>query len=115
MIELTSPHTITGRNHPYTSFSAADLARISSGGRRRQVLEVLAYHGDLTDEEIQDKISIPANTERPRRVELVDMGFVAATPYRRSTHAGVLSIVWGVTERGMLALEAAEEINGAAA
>lgn len=92
-------HTITGRGYPETSFAAAARFLGRSGTARRKVLLALIL-ADSTDEELQSCLKMSANTERPRRVELVDAGYVASTSERRPTASGTRSIVWTATEFG---------------
>jgi len=101
--ELTQPHTITGRTHPATSVDAAARALGRTSAARYRVLAAL-YERPSTDEELQAALGLGANSERPRRVELVDLGLVAATGHRRPTSTGALSMVWATTGHGVLAL-----------
>lgn len=103
MKTLDTPHTITGRRHPQTSFQAAARVLGRTGTARRRVLEAL-IDAEHTDEELQQLLRMPANTQRPRRVELVEDGYVRATLVSRPTASGTLSIVWTATENGRLAV-----------
>lgn len=91
--------TLTGRDHPDTSRAAAAGALKSTATNRRRVLEALAVE-PMTDEEVQTALGMPPNTQRPRRVELADMGLVEPSEVRRPTTTGAVAIVWKVTEKG---------------
>ncbi len=53
-----------------------------------------AGEGGATDEEMQDRLSMNANTQRPRRRELVLQNRVTASKYLRKTRAGRDATVW---------------------
>lgn len=100
--DLFGDHTITGRDHPETSVYAARLALPKTGSIRHNVLRAIAKRGPdgATDEEIQDTLGCRANTQRPRRVELVNEGWVEDSGLRRPTVTGAPSIVWRLSQRG---------------
>lgn len=102
---LDEPGTLTGAAHPQTSHEAAARTLGRSGSARRRVMQALAQ-ADRTDEELQAWLGMAANTQRPRRVELVELGYVAATGARRRTATGSDSIVWAATDAGREALAA---------
>lgn len=58
------------------------------------VLRHLLACGGATDEEIQCALSIPGNTERPRRRELEAAGLIKDSGLRRVTAANREAIVW---------------------
>ena len=47
-----------------------------------------------TDEEIQRELPMSANTQRPRRVELVDARLIRDSGRRRATLGGAMAVVW---------------------
>lgn len=102
-MSIDAPGTLTGADHPETSFAAAARVLGKSGSGRRRVMELLASY-DLTDEEMASMLHMSPNTQRPRRVELVDNGYVVATGERRQTISGARSIVWTATDAGRVAL-----------
>lgn len=106
--------TLTGRAHPDTSFIAARRALGGTGTARRRVLEALAVE-DLTDEEMQARLRMSPNTQRPRRVELCVYGLAVATSRRRKTSTGNYSIVWTATDAGREALHRARAEDARAA
>lgn len=89
-------------DHPDTSREAARKFTAQSGTARRRVFDALhAAGGDgMTDEELQRHLGMGGNTERPRRIELVDAGMVADSGRRRPTNSDSRGIVWTVTSRG---------------
>jgi hypothetical protein len=66
------------QRHSDTSTAAAEAIRPDAGRLRQFVFEAIWGRGELgaTDEELQELLDMPANTQRPRRVELVDAGRV---------------------------------------
>lgn len=94
--------TLTGRDHPETSFYAARLTLPRAGSRRHEVLKAIALSntGGRTDHELHLQLGINLNTVRPRRKELQDDGWIEDSGLRRPTETGAPSIVWRVTQRG---------------
>ena len=93
-----------------TSVDAADLVAPRTGSQRARVLD--AVHavstgplGGLTDVELARQTGLPANSVRPRRVELVDLGWLEDTGRKRE-HLGRGHVVWGLTESAVRALSA---------
>lgn len=89
-----------------TSASAAVLAEPRTGTNRRAVLDAVAAVSrdprtvGLTDVEIQRATGINPNSARPRRVELVDGGWLADSGRTRE-HFGREHTVWVLTERAV--------------
>lgn len=79
-----------------TSRAAQASAEPKAGTKRALVLAFIRGRGaeGATDEEVQMGLPISANTERPRRVELVDAGLVVDSKRRRATVGGDLAVVW---------------------
>jgi len=89
--------TMTGkvrRDHPDTAVEAAVAVAPSATRLRTEVLLHLRQHGPKTDEQMQDALGMNPNTQRPRRVELVERGLVGDSGERRPTRAGRKAIVW---------------------
>jgi hypothetical protein len=105
MSAVDEPGTLTGRDHPQTSYAAARRALGRTGNYRRLVLHAL-IDADMTDEELQTYLRISPNTQRPRRVELVDAGLVQPAGTHRRTVTGSWAVVWTATELGRRALYA---------
>lgn len=80
-----------------TSQEAAESMRASANTLRLTVLrEIQASPNGLTDEEIQQRLKMNPNTERPRRIELVIAGAVRPSTRKRPTASGRLATVWEV-------------------
>lgn len=81
---------------------AARLVMPRTGTQRRKVLEDIAFGADYgrTDEECQMRTGLDANTERPRRIELVEMGWICDSRLRRTTSSGSQAAVWILSEAG---------------
>lgn len=89
-------------NHPATSVAAAHTVP-NLTGKRIAVLRVIAAK-PCTDEWILEATGMSPNTARPRRVELVDAGYVRDSGTVARTRSGVSAIVWEVTDAGIAAL-----------
>jgi hypothetical protein len=81
-----------------TSRAAAAAIVVKSGSQRGEILKELAK-GDRTDYELQVKLGIDQNSERPRRGELVRSGYVQATEQTRR-HRDADFRVWAITDLG---------------
>ena len=81
-----------------TSRAAAGTVAVKSGTQRAKILKALAA-GDRTDYELQVDLGIDQNSERPRRVELVQSGYVQPTEQTRR-HRDAEFRVWAITELG---------------
>lgn len=82
-------------DHPDTTYEAAVAIAPRTGTLRRQVLDFIVASGSFgaTDLEIQQTLAMNGNTERPRRVELVDGGWVVDSGLRRTANERNM-IVW---------------------
>jgi len=104
-MNLNDNHTLTRNDHGDTSHGAASNVFLKTGGARRRVLEALAHAlAVATDEELQDWLDMSQNTERPRRVELVQLGYVEDSGARRKTRSGSNAVLWRATQLGRDAL-----------
>jgi len=79
----------------------------AAGGRWAVLRALSGARAGLTDEELQDATHLGANTERPRRVELVVMGLVTGMDERRITRSGRSAVVWAITPAGQRKVEEA--------
>ncbi len=79
-----------------TSSVAAAQIEPKAATLRAKVLEFIAGRGiaGATDEEVQAALQMDANTERPRRYELVGDGLVRDSGMRRKTTSGRPAAVW---------------------
>lgn len=84
--------------HSATSRAAAERIAPMIGTKRAAVLEHIQECGAIgaTDEEMQRRMPMPPNTQRPRRIELVEMEFVKASGTTRPTISGDCAVVWVV-------------------
>lgn len=98
---------------PETSQTAARAIRTRSGSQRHTILSTLDAH-PMADWEIQEMTGIGASSQRPRRLELVEAGYVAAAQQdsevggpitRKHPVSGLDCQVWRITERGRVALD----------
>lgn len=89
-------------NGRVTSTEAAEHVTPKAGRLRARVLMCLDRTDGLTDEQVQERTSMPASTERPRRVELVRDGYVTEVGFGL-TRSGRRAIRWGLTDKGALA------------
>lgn len=113
---VLTPHVFVAHNARDTSRAAAEKAKPLSASDRRRVLEVLVRFGGQTDEQLQRYLGMPANTQRPRRLECVQAGWVVDSGQRGTTQTGSKAIKWIATEQGKEALAASfkDEKQGAA-
>lgn len=85
------------QSHSETSREAATYIAASVRTQRERVFQYLAMRGagGATDEEIQTALSMNPNTQRPRRIELVQQGVVTfRANFKRRTMAGRKAQVW---------------------
>jgi hypothetical protein len=93
----TANHTIPGRRA--TSRSAALDALPRAGTQRWRVLHALADQPS-TDEQLAGRLRLRTNTIRPRRLELLEGGWVCDSGDRFPTPMGNPAIVWTLTAEG---------------
>jgi hypothetical protein len=82
--------------HSLASQEAAARIEQSCGRLQRQMLAWLRQRGKegATDEEIQLGLPMRPSTQRPRRIELVELGLVEPSPLFRKTTSGRNARVW---------------------
>jgi hypothetical protein len=87
------------QGHSDTSYEAALEIEPSKDSLRAKVYSHIILCGlyGATDEELQLTLNMAGNTERPRRIELVDGGHVIDSNYRRKTKSGRDAVVWIAT------------------
>lgn len=97
---------------PETSGAAARAIRTRSGSQRHRILRELVDAGPLADWMIQHRLGLLANSERPRRLELMEAGYVRAATgdtdealTRKDPKTGHACQVWEVTTAGRVALD----------
>ncbi len=85
------------QQHSRPSLQAADAIKPRAPELRQKVLEFIASRPDgATDEECQLGMPMPQNTQRPRRVELVEAGLIVDSGMTRKTRSGRAATVWKV-------------------
>jgi hypothetical protein len=91
-IDFTAPY----QRHSATSRAAAARVAPKAGTKRAQVLEYIKSCSaqGATDEEMQQCIPMSANTQRPRRVELLADKFIKDSGRTRKTVGGDDAVVW---------------------
>lgn len=91
------PKPPPAQHHSVTSVQAAERIEPDAKTLRHRVLMVLKVNGGLTDEEMQLGIPMNPSTQRPRRIELVNMGLVVDSGLTRLTRSGRKATVWRAT------------------
>lgn len=88
------------QRHSPTSRAAAAGIEPVAGTRRAAVLSFLRAMGPrgATDEEMQAQIPMVPNTQRPRRIELVQAQLVVNSGRVRATRGGDDAVVWVAAE-----------------
>lgn len=84
------------QSHSATSAEAAQAIEPRAETLRKAVLDLLRKCGDVgaTDEEIQDTLAMNPSTQRPRRIECVELGLVRDSGRTRPTRSGRQAVVW---------------------
>ncbi|MEC3974753.1 hypothetical protein [Amycolatopsis sp. H20-H5] len=82
-----------------TSIKAARSVTLTAGSQRARILTFVAAHDGVADFEIEARLGIRANSVRPRRGELVEMGHVRDSGHTRQ-HEGSGWALWLATASG---------------
>lgn len=84
------------QRHSDTSHAAAERIEPAADTLRAEVYSWIVRNGlyGSTDEETAEALSMAGNTQRPRRVELMDGGHVVDSGRRRKTRSGRNAVVW---------------------
>lgn len=92
--------------HSETSKAAARSVKSIRGRTMSLVLHCVSCacaapfeHLGATDEEIQNALGLPGNTERPARVALVQQGLIKDSGQVRKTASGRNAVVWVAVAR----------------
>jgi len=88
------------QSHSATSRAAASSIAPRIGALHRTIIAWLREHPS-TDEQIQDALDMPANTQRPRRRELQLAGYVEDSGRTRLTRSLHNAVVWQLTGQRM--------------
>jgi predicted ArsR family transcriptional regulator len=91
-----------------TQITSAWLAVPTTGTDRLKVLAEIVSRGErgATDDEMQVALGMNPSTQRPRRVELVERGWLFESEEKRATRSGRPAAVWKLTN------EAKEKLRG---
>lgn len=84
------------QEHSAPSLDAAVAIKPSAATLRDCVFAFIEEQGKYgaTDDEIQIGLNMNPSTQRPRRVELVEMGLVVRATLNRKTRTGRSAAVW---------------------
>ena len=95
-----TPSTAPYQRRSATSRAAAMSVEPKTGTQRAIVLAFLRGCGPsgATDEQMQALIPLSANTQRPRRVELVKALLVVDSGLTKTTQSGKGAVLWIATE-----------------
>lgn len=106
---LSDPHAYVGAGARPTAQAAAEGVLVRSGTQRHRVLAALERTGDrgATDDELGGLTALALNSVRPRRLELVEAGYVMDSGDTRPSAQGNAAVVWLPTLEGLAALEGA--------
>jgi hypothetical protein len=107
LFDPTRPHAFAGPTD--TSRRTAERIMPRTGSIRSAILVQLIELGPrfgATDQELQGARQRSGDTERARRVELVEDGWVKDSGRRRPTSSGHDAIVWIATDAAMEAASA---------
>lgn len=85
--------------HSRSSRDAADAIEPKLGTYRRVVLDYLRNNGASTDEQIAAGTGLKESTARPRRVELLQRGFIEPAGWGQ-TSSNRKAQLWNVVPRG---------------
>lgn len=95
------------QQHSETSIQAAVEIEPKAGTLRALVLGYIRECGNrgATDEEIQIALRMNPSTQRPRRVELLEVGLIRDSGTQRKTASNRSAVVWTATRKEKAQLE----------
>ncbi len=85
--------------HPNSARAFASVADSLSGLRAKVFRALVSARKPLTDEELIRLSRLPANSARPRRIELVSLGVVRDSGRTGVTRSGRKAVRWEVVPR----------------
>lgn len=91
---VIAPTRLARTDQPETAHQAAHESSRRGPSQRTRVWEALKQLGDATDYELAAHLGILRSSAAKRRQELVDLGYVVPTPFRRKTDTGTDAVVW---------------------
>ncbi len=87
------------RNATDTSVKAAIAAYPKAGTQRARIINLLlCWDGGLTDAQMQSYLKMPESSQRPRRLELVEGGWLEDSGQRLAWRGHGEAIVWQLTD-----------------
>lgn len=84
------------QRHSATSVQAASEIHTRTAELREKVYDYLKAHGPATDEQVQEALGMNPNTQRPRRIELVDLRRVRDSQRTAKTRSGRDAVLWRI-------------------
>ena len=87
------------QRHSETSKAAAEAIKSRVARDRARILAEIKRSGDLgrTDGEMQEQLAMNGSSQRPRRIELLDDGFIRDSGRTRKSASGRPCVVWVAT------------------
>jgi hypothetical protein len=82
------------QSHSKTSYAAAVSVLESADTQRGMVYRLIRDTGGATDESMHLMLGMNPSTQRPRRVELVELGIVRDSGLTAETNSGRQAVVW---------------------
>jgi transcription initiation factor IIE alpha subunit len=86
------------QRHSPTSKAAAEAIKPRIGEMHEMILRFLHLWGAATDEQMQNELKMPANTQRRRRRELQNAKLIVNSGRTRATQSGRQAVVWILAE-----------------
>lgn len=91
--KLRASKSLPYQPHSITSKKAATSMEGGAASIRYRVLTEIRNHGPLSDEQVQDRLSLNPSTERPRRIELFKAGLIEKAGVTK-TKSGRSAVRW---------------------
>lgn len=95
---MVEPRRAVARSSdPQTSHEAASSVHVTQG--QREVLAAFEQYGDMTDEQLVERVTLTPSGARSRRAELVSLGIVRDSGSYATSSSGRRTTVWTMQER----------------
>ena len=88
-----------GHGQADTSRKAAVSVYHVTGPQRVRVLDWFMKHGRGTDDQVAAGLEMSPNSERPRRIELVEAGLVRDSGDKTKTTSGRACVIWEISPK----------------
>lgn len=92
-------------DHPATAKRAAASISLKNKQAAHWRILMALYNVAMTDEDMQKELEMNPNTQRPRRVELVEKGWVEPYHHTKFTESGREAMLWELSDAGYLVVE----------